>query len=50
MAGIFRPEGGDPPTAERLPLHDELAIPPLVKVKKEESSYSRVFETDSSKS
>ena len=33
-----------------LPFHDELPIPPLVKEKKEESSYSRVFETDSSKS
>jgi len=27
-----------------LPFHDELPIPPLVKEKKEESSYSRVFE------
>jgi len=33
-----------------LPFHDELPIPPLVKEKKEESSHSRVFETDSSKS
>lgn len=27
-----------------LPFHDELAIPPLAKVKKEESSHSRDFE------
>jgi hypothetical protein len=33
-----------------LSFHDELATPPLVKEKKEESSHSRVFETDSSKS
>ncbi|MEY3481140.1 MAG: hypothetical protein RIQ71_1915 [Verrucomicrobiota bacterium] len=33
-----------------LPFHEELPILPLVKLKKEESSHSRVFETDSSKS
>ena len=27
-----------------LPFHGELPMPPLVKVKKEESSHSRVFE------